>query len=152
MEINSLNSIENEFEIISIYLGNITLKVDTLDGLYEILFGSLELLVTISTSSEDEDVTVTPFIVTEVGAPISRIGTQGVDTGAGPEFVWLRAPTVANLVMFDPDLLVPDVYSCDCFFILICINKLLFLHGPTCYIFKTRAFDNFGPKYTSFQT
>ena len=63
------------------------MKVDTLDGLYDILFGSLELLVRISTSSEDEDVTVTPLIVTDVGAPISRIGTHGVDTGAGPELV-----------------------------------------------------------------
>ena len=62
------------------------MKVDTFDGLCEILFGSFGKFVTISTSSEDDDVTVTPFIVTDVGAPISRIGTQGVDTGAGPEF------------------------------------------------------------------
>ena len=128
------------------------MKVDTLDGLYDILFGSLDLLVTISTSSEDEDVTVTPLIVTDVGAPISRIGTQGVDTGAGPELVWLRAPTVANLVMFVPDLLLPDVYSCCCFFILIYINKLLFLHRPTCYIFRIGEIKTFGAKLASFQT
>ena len=111
---------------ISIYRSRIdTLKVDTLEGLCEILFGWFGIFVTISTSSEDDDVTVTPFIVTDVGAPISRIGTQGVDTGAGPVLdcpLWPRAPTVASLVIFVPVLLLPEVNSCCCFFILIHIN------------------------------
>ena len=43
---------------------------------------SFDVLGTISTSSDD--VTVTPLMVTEVGAPISRMGTtHGVETGAG---------------------------------------------------------------------
>ena len=42
---------------------------------------SLDVFGTISTSSDD--VTVTPLMVTEVGAPISRMGTHGVETGAG---------------------------------------------------------------------
>ena len=42
---------------------------------------SFDVFGTISTSSDD--VTVTPLMVTEVGAPISRMGTHGVETGAG---------------------------------------------------------------------
>ena len=101
------------------------MKVDTLDGLWDIVLRSHGLLVTISTSSEDDEVTVTPLIVTDVGAPISSIGTQGADTGAGPEIVrplWFRAPTVANLVTFVPVLLLPDVNSWCCFLILFYIN------------------------------
>ena len=113
------------------YSNQFTLKVDTLDGLWDIVLRSHGLLVTISTSSEDDDVTVTPLIVTDVGAPISRMGTHGADTGAGPEIVrplWLRAPTVASLVTFVPAMLLPpDVNSWCCFFILCCINKQLIM-------------------------
>ena len=63
-----------------------TLNVDTLkEAFCEFLLTSFDLFGTISTSSEDDDVTVTPFIVTDVGAPISKIGTQGAETGDGPE-------------------------------------------------------------------
>ena len=51
----------------------------------EILLTSFDLFWIISTSSEDDDVTVTPLMVTEVGAPISRIGTEGAVTGDGPD-------------------------------------------------------------------
>ena len=59
----------------------LTLKVETFDGFCEMLLLSFDVFGTISTSSED--VTVTPLMVTDVGAPISRIGTHGVETGAG---------------------------------------------------------------------
>ena len=63
-----------------------TLNVDTLEEVFcEILLTSFDLFGTISISSEDDDVTVTPFIVTDVGAPISKIGTQGAETGDGTE-------------------------------------------------------------------
>ena len=62
-----------------------TLNVDTLEEVFcEILFTSFDLFGTISISSEDDDVTVTPFIVTDVGAPISKTGTHGAETGDGP--------------------------------------------------------------------
>ena len=66
-------------------------------------------------SSEEDDVTVTPFIVTDVGAPISRIGTEGAVTGDGTADInplCPRAPTVASLVTLGtpfPEL--PEVNS-----------------------------------------
>ena len=90
------------------------------------LLTSFDVFGTISTSSEDDDVTVTPFIVTDVGAPISKIGTQGAETGDGPEDgipAWPRAPTVASLVIFGPHALLDVVNSWCCFLILIWENN-----------------------------
>ena len=79
----------------------------------EVLSNSFDLIRFASTSSEDDDVTVTPLMVTDVGAPISRIGTEGAVTGDGPDDIkplCARAPTVASLVMFAP-LVLPKVNS-----------------------------------------
>ena len=59
----------------------LTLNVETLACFCVMLLLSFDVFGTISTSSDD--VTVTPLMVTEVGAPISRMGTHGVETGAG---------------------------------------------------------------------
>ena len=59
----------------------LTLNVETFDCFCELLLLSFDVFWKISTSSED--VTVTPLMVTDVGAPISRMGTHGVETGAG---------------------------------------------------------------------
>jgi hypothetical protein len=73
------------FEIVQKIMKTFTLKVEKLEDVFcEILLISFDLFGTISTSSEDDDVTVTPFIVTDVGAPISKIGTEGAETGDGP--------------------------------------------------------------------
>lgn len=96
------------------------MKVDTLDNLCEIPFTIFGLFGTISISSEDDDVTVTPLIVTDVGAPISNMGTEGAETGEGPddtEPLLPRAPTVASLVICVPHVLL-DVNSRFCFLIL----------------------------------
>ena len=92
---------------------NVTLKEDTLQGLWDITLDSFDLIWLTSTSSEDDDVTVTPLMVTDVGAPMSRIGTEGAVTGDGPEDIkplCARAPTVASLVMLPP-LVLPNVNS-----------------------------------------
>ena len=59
--------------------------MDTVQVFCEVLSNSFDLIRFASTSSEDDDVTVTPLMVTDVGAPISRIGTEGAVTGDGPD-------------------------------------------------------------------